>query len=95
MPDHLHLILRGLTDDSDTWAAMTAFKLQSGLLLKRSGKGLHWQKDFYDHVIRTGEDARSQARYIAANPCRAALVEYWQEWPYTGSIDESVEDWLL
>lgn len=94
MPDHLHVLIRGLYVDSDTWAAMVTFKVQSGVWFSKNSPSLRWQKDFYDHIVRNGEDAREQVRYIAANPCRAGLVDHWQEWHFTGSIDERVEDWL-
>jgi putative transposase len=95
MPDHLHVMLRGLEDRSDCWAAMCAFKLQSGVWLAKNRPSVKLQKDLYDHVVRSSEESREQARYIAANPCRAGLVERWHLWPHTGSVDERVEDWLI
>lgn len=75
MPDHLHVFMRGLQPPADAWAAMVAFKIQSGVWLANNVPDFRWQKDFYDHIVRDGRDAREHARYIAANPCRAGLVE--------------------
>lgn len=94
MPDHTHLLIAGSQDESDAYAAMVAFKVQSGVWFARNRPDIKWQKDFYDHIVRKTEDAREQARYIVANPCRAGLAEHWHEWPYTGSIGHRIEDWL-
>jgi putative transposase len=86
MPDHLHLILRGNSADSDVRQAVIVFKQSSGFWLKQHRPDVHWQKDFYDHIIRRDEDLGAQIRYIAANPVRKGLVNDWQEYPHTGAI---------
>lgn len=45
-----------------------------------------WQPNFYDHLIRSGEDWREQAWYIALNPVRAGLVSRFADYPFTGSL---------
>ena len=86
MPDHLHVILQGLTDRSDTWRAMVSFKQKSGFWFGRNLPQFCWQKDFYDHVIRSDENLGSQIRYIADNPVRKGLVKMWSDYPFTGAI---------
>jgi putative transposase len=86
MPDHLHLMLWGRTATSDTWRAMVAFKQQTGYWLSQHRPRVRWQKDFYDHIVRSREDWRAQVRYIVANPVRAGLVAHWQAYPHTGAI---------
>jgi len=54
-----------------------------------------WQKDFYDHIIRTNEDIAAQVRYVLDNPVRKGLVLLWQEYPFKGSIGCKMEDVLL
>jgi REP element-mobilizing transposase RayT len=56
--------------------------------------GMKWQKDFYDHVIRTKEDMVTQVRYILDNPVRKRLVSFWEEYPFRGSIGCNLEDFL-
>lgn len=91
MPDHAHIMLMGLGPTSDLLGAMTKFKTLSGTWLH--GQGLpRWQKDFYDHVMRAGEDWRNHARYIAENPVRAGLASDWSVYPYTGSIGCDLQD---
>jgi REP element-mobilizing transposase RayT len=56
---------------------------------------IRWQKDFYDHVIRTNEDIAAQVRYILDNPVRKGLASSWEEYPFKGSIGCELEDILL
>ena len=86
MPDHLHLVLLGADECADTWKAMVDFKQRSGFWLSQHRPGVHWQKDFYDHVIRADEDLRAQLRYVANNPVRRGLVANWAAYPFTGAI---------
>ena len=62
------------------------FKQQSGFWLGQQRPAFHWQKDFYDHIIRANEDLGTQIRYIANNPVRKGLVSDWHDYPFTGSI---------
>ena len=86
MPDHLHVLLLGTGDDSDAKAAMDRFKSRSGWWLYRHRPPAKWQTGYWDHVVRYFEGWEAQARYIAANPCRAGLAENVFDWPFTGSI---------
>jgi len=86
MPDHVHLLLQGMSSSADTWKAMVDFKQTSGFWLRQNRLMFRWQKDFYDHIIRYNEDLGAQVRYIAGNPVRKGLVQDWEEYPYTGAI---------
>ena len=44
--------------------------------------GLHWQRDFFDHRLRTDESFREKADYILMNPVRAGLCKSPGEWPH-------------
>jgi len=95
MPDHLHVLLLGTSEQSDTKAAMDAFKYKSGWWFYRNRPDISWQKDYWDHVVRSYEGWEAQARYIAANPCRAGLAPNVFAWPYTGCIGHKLEEVLL
>src|ERR1700687_1076212 len=56
MPDHVHVLLSGRDESSDAWAAVALFKQQTGIWLGQHRPGVHWQKDFYDHIVRRDED---------------------------------------
>ena len=44
--------------------------------------GIKWQRDFFDHRIRSWESAQEKATYIRMNPVRAGLVTNPKDWPY-------------
>ncbi len=74
MPNHIHLLLT-LSGDSAGGASPSptitnmvgALKSQTSRL---SGMAPLWQRSYYDHVIRNGDDHRQIAEYIDANPAR-------------------------
>ena len=48
--------------------------------------GPHWQKGFFDHVIRSEESYEQKWVYVRDNPVRAGLVRSAEDWPYAGEI---------
>lgn len=85
MPDHLHLLVQGLSEQSDLRQFLTRFKQVSGYRFKALyGKRL-WQPSYYDHVLRKGEEIQTVVRYILFNPVRAGLVDDFRKYPYSGS----------
>ena len=46
----------------------------------------HWQKGFFDHIIRSGESYSEKWSYVRENPVREGLVKDWSEWPFVGEI---------
>lgn len=94
MPDHQHLIMAGISDESDIIKALAAYKQKTGYWLSLNKPGIRWQKDFYDHIIRSDESLSVQVRYILDNPVRKGLVESWQKYPFKGSIGCKLEDIL-
>ena len=94
MPDHLHIILTGAEHQADLWKTIVSFKQKTGYWLSRNMPASRWQKDFYDHIIRTEQTIATQVRYILDNPVRTGLAPAWQEYPYNGSIGCSLDDVL-
>jgi REP element-mobilizing transposase RayT len=96
MPDHLHVLMLGLSDASQPKRAMEGFKQKSGEWFAKQWSDVGWQKDFYDRIVRQGEGYENVARYIALNPVRAGLASDVYEWPYVDSIGyefrETIED---
>jgi putative transposase len=93
MPEHTHFILSGLEESCDVWAAMVTFKKRTAYWMARHRRP-RWQNNFYDHVIRQGDDLKKQVYYIVNNPVRRALVSNWDDYPYTGSIGIDLRDVL-
>ena len=46
----------------------------------------HWQKAFFDHVLRSEESYSEKWLYVAENPVRKGLVAQAQDWPFQGEI---------
>ncbi len=81
MPDHLHWLIALQQGDLET--LMRRVKSRSAIAVNRvlQREGRVWQKGFHDHAARAEEDVREMARYVAANPLRAGLVESLGEYP--------------
>ena len=94
MPDHQHLILSGTDGDADLWKTIVAYKQRTGYWLAKHRPAISWQKDFYDHIIRSDENLATQIRYVLDNPVRKGLVASWHEYPYKGSLGCSLDNVL-
>jgi len=46
----------------------------------------HWQKTFFDHVLRGSESYSEKWEYVSENPVRAGLVKRSEEWRFQGEI---------
>jgi putative transposase len=46
----------------------------------------HWQKGFFDHVMRSGESYAQKWEYVRNNPVRAGLVVEADAWLFQGEI---------
>ena len=94
MPDHLHALAEGLSDDSDLPAFMKLFKQCSSYEWKSRYGGPLWQRSYFEHVLRDDEDTIAVARYILDNPVRAGLVREPLDYPYLGSMTTPIKDLL-
>ncbi|MBT9132709.1 MAG: hypothetical protein DDT31_00074 [Syntrophomonadaceae bacterium] len=92
MPDHLHLILEGNSEEADLWKTVVLFKQKTGFWLSGNGRGMQWQKDFYDHIHRKDEDLKKHIIYILDNSVRRSLVDNWKDYPFKGSLDFDLEE---
>jgi putative transposase len=86
MPDHCHLLLTGRTAKENLSDMIRGFKGCSAKSLRQFGIFDAWQKGFYDHILRSGEDCASAMAYIFENPVRAGLAKDIYAWPYSGSF---------
>lgn len=87
MPDHVHLFVKvpPPAENLSGWVKSLKNFLSKCL---RDGRvaAPHWQKGFFDHLLRSGESYASKWRYMTENPVRAGLVEIWSDWPHQGEI---------
>ena len=84
MPDHVHLFARG-TDDYllSQWIRLLKRHLSKGI----AASPPHWQRGFFDHLIRRSESYAQKWEYVRQNPVRAGLSATAEDWPYQGEIE--------
>jgi putative transposase len=76
MPDHIHLLASfgpdaGMKNVVQRWKRYTA-----------KHADVRWQRDFFDHRLRSEESFDEKAAYILRNPVRAGFVNKEEDWPY-------------
>jgi REP element-mobilizing transposase RayT len=86
MPDHIHLFV---VLDEEKKLAVWVKSLKNSVSKTLRGLDIpvrHWQKGFFDHVLRSADSYSQKWEYVRDNPVRAGLVRHWQEWPYSGEV---------
>jgi len=87
MPDHFHAFV--VIDDTrlslSIWMKSLKNSLSKTLRVLRVPSP-HWQKGFFDHILRSDESYSAKWDYVRQNPVRGGLVEAWSEWPFVGEI---------
>ena len=85
MPNHVHMVVSlpdGPTRLAETLQRIKGYTaLQANKLLGRTGQ--FWQRETYDHIVRSGEEMQRIIAYTINNPVKAGLVKSWEEWPHT------------
>lgn len=76
MPDHLHALIsfpkdHDLTKTMSNWKEIIAKKM-----------GVRWQRDFFDHRLRSAQELQEKADYICQNPVRKGLVSKAEDWKF-------------
>jgi len=79
MPNHVHVVFSPLGHNSldailHSWKSYSA--LEANRLLGR--KGVFWQREYFDHLIRTESSLRKVSRYVRENPQKAGM----RDWPW-------------
>jgi REP element-mobilizing transposase RayT len=88
MPDHLHLFV-ALAEDRVLSDWMKSLKNSLSKALRRIAHlAPHWQKGFFDHLLRSDESYAQKWEYVRDNPVRAGLAKSWDEWPFRGEVWE-------
>jgi REP element-mobilizing transposase RayT len=77
MPDHVHGLLSFPPSNHTLHGTITLWKRWTARQL-----GIVWQRDFFEHRLRSEESRRDKADYILANPVRKGLVKEPREWPW-------------
>ena len=87
MPDHIHLFAGFGPESTSVSAWMKSLKNAISKTLRNATfPGPHWQKGFFDRVLRSHESYEQKWFYVRDNPVRAGLVQSAEDWPYAGEI---------
>jgi len=76
MPDHLHALISFPTE-RDPAKVIANWK---EIIAKKAG--IHWQRDFFDHRLRSDESHQEKTDYIRQNPVRKGLVGKTEDWKF-------------
>jgi len=93
MPDHLHLFVC-IPPRAGVGLSSWVKSLKNSLSKHWRESGVsapHWQKGFFDHLLRSGESETEKWRYVYQNPVRAGLCNHGSEWPFSGEICPSTQ----
>jgi REP element-mobilizing transposase RayT len=81
MPDHVHALL-SFPPEKPMERVIAQWK---EYVAKQAG--IRWQRDFFDHRLRSDEQWEAKAAYIEMNPVRKGLVSEAKDWPYVWRPD--------
>ena len=84
MPDHLHLLVEGMSAAADLRQFVNGAKQSTGYWFKQQYRKPLWQVGYYDRVLRDGEATLTVVRYVVRNPVRAGLVDDPAKYPFLG-----------
>ena len=89
MPDHVHMILTPLIDEStceiySLTEIMRMIKSASAHLIngRLNRQGAVWQQESFDHVLRSSEGLDRKIEYVLQNPVRRGLVKDWRDYKW-------------
>ena len=88
MPNHIHFFCSLIAEECSLSDLVRDFKsLSTNRYWKLGFKGKLWQKEFFDHVLRSNESYVSKWEYVRLNPVRHGLCDSPDDWKYAGEID--------
>ena len=94
MPDQLHLFCApnanavSLSHFVGGWKRWTSRRISNLPRTASAATGPIWQREFFDHLLRSEESYDQKWNYVRDNPVRAGLVVNASEWSFAGEIDE-------
>ncbi len=80
MPNHVHLIAMPYDDCSLEKILMRMKRVSSHRIKKEVGLPEMWEREYFDHMLRSDESMRQKSEYICNNPVRAGLVSRSDDW---------------
>ena len=80
VPNHVHLIAMPYDDWSLEQIVMRMKRVASHRIKKEVGVADVWEREYFDHMLRSDESMREKSEYICNNPVRAGLLERPDDW---------------
>jgi len=89
MPDHVHFFCAPGYQAQDLSTFMKLWKEWTSKRIKKECviQGNIWQKQFFDHLLRSNESYVQKWDYVFYNPVRAGIVKYAVDWLWQGEIE--------
>jgi putative transposase len=90
MPDHVHFF--SVCDETQESKSLSAFVggfkqwTSKAILPQLSLPAPLWQREFFDHLLRSDESYGLKWKYVRDNPVRAGLARSSDDWPYAGEV---------
>jgi len=84
MPDHVHLIVQGTTEEANLPRFVQRAKQLSGYHFRHRGK--LWQDGYYEYVIRPHEEIDRVITYVLQNPVAAGIVRKAEDYPFSADL---------
>jgi 1-hydroxy-2-methyl-2-(E)-butenyl 4-diphosphate synthase len=78
MPNHVHALItphEGQELEKILQAMKTHTAKEANRILGKTGT--FWQEEYYDHIVRDGEDLKHQVRYVLRNPDKGKCSAEW------------------
>ena len=94
MPDHVHLFCTPNRNSTSLSGFVGAWKRWSSRRISKmprtasTATGTIWQREFFDHLLRSEESYDQKWNYVRDNPVRAGLARSAADWPFAGEIDD-------
>lgn len=88
MPDHVHILMTPLEIPNRGYYSISAIihsiKSYSAKVANRmmNGHGVFWQREYFDHMVRSESDLLEKWNYIRTNPVKNGLVEIVEEYQF-------------
>ncbi|MBY0494744.1 MAG: transposase [Cyanobacteria bacterium] len=92
MPDHIHVLIEGLRDDSDFVKWLNLFRQLTGYWEKHRTNHQLWEEGYWDYTLRDDDPVPGIASYIVWNPVEARLVARPELYPYAGSQTATIAE---
>lgn len=87
MPNHVHVVVR-LFPGQELARVVKAWKTFSAKAANHAlgRKGRFWQREYYDRLIRNGDELSRAIQYVLENPGKAGLKNWSWVWNADGNV---------